>query len=209
MTDTGVLEELTPEAARAEIDGMRNDATHPLNDAGHLKHLDAVERMRGLLGAIDDTPAEWVDDRGVHATADLESVMASAMVVPDDASGYTFDSYSVPEGAEWSDEDEAAFREIFHTAELSQPEVDQLLMISSTGDRPDLDRTMTALRARYGADKKLFEADLAIARAEVRRVGGQGLVDFLDTTGLGNSLQLFDMALRKGRAKEEGIDGGR
>jgi len=201
MTDA---ETLTPEAAREEAAAMNADKDHPLHDPGHFKHLAAVDHLQTLLDAIDDTPAEQYDALGQHSTADLEEMMAPALEPVGSPEGYSFDAYDRPEGSEWDTEQEGAFREIFHNAQLSQPETDQLLTIASSGVSIDAARTEAVLQSRYRGDDDAMNADIALARAAVRKIGGQPLVDYLNETGLGNSLQYFDMALRKAKQMEIG-----
>ena len=183
---------------------MREDPDHPAMDTGHPKHLKAIDRIHVLMDMIDTEPAEKWSEGGIHTTAALEKVMGEAMPIPEEPSGYAFEAYTLPEGAEWDNEAEDAFRGIFHEAQLSQPEVDQLLMLASS-DRPDPQHTETVLKARYQDDEALL-ADVNRARAAIEKFGGQGLKDFLNTTGLGDSVQVFDLALRK--AKELEVSNG-
>jgi hypothetical protein len=199
-----MTDELTPDAAREEIAAMRADADHPLNDSGHFKHLDAVDRLQSLLDTIGQTPAETRNEAGEHTTANLEKIMAPALEPVGSPEGYSFDAYKVPEGAEWDAEQEAMFRQVFHNAQLSQGEADQLQAIASSNVPVDVDRAEVILQSRYRGDPDTMQRDIAAARAAVRRVGGQPLVDWLNETGLGDSIQFFDMALRK--AKQMGIE---
>ena len=195
-------ETITPDEARAEADAMNADKDHPLHDPGHFKHLAAVDHLQTLLNAIDATPAEQRDEQGIQTTADLEEIMAPALESVDSPEGYSFDAYDRPEDSEWDVEQESAFREIFHAAQLSQGEADQLLTIASSGVPVDAARSEAVLHSRYRGDDDAMNADIALARAAVRQIGGQPLVDYLNNTGLGNSLQYFDMALRKAREWE-------
>jgi hypothetical protein len=196
-------EVLTPEMAREEAAAMNADKDHPLHDPGHFKHLAAVDHLQTLLNAIDATPAEQRDEQGIQTTADLEEIMAPAMEPVGSPEDFSFDAFDRPEGSEWDVEQESAFREIFHAAQLSQGEADQLLTIASDNAPVDVQRTEAVLQNRYKGNEEQMQTDIALARAAVRQIGGQPLADYLNETGLGDHIAFFDLALRK--AKQMGI----
>ena len=158
--------------------------------------------MQTLLTAQNAPPVEQYGELGEHYTTDLENTMAPALEPVDSPEGYSFDAYDRPEDSEWDVEQEGAFREIFHAAQLSQPETDQLLTIASSGTPIDAQRTEAVLQARYEGNEEQMNADITLARAAIRKVGGQPLVGYLNEAGLGDSVQVFDLALRKARELE-------
>jgi len=203
VTDTP--EALTPEMAREEVAEMNADKDHPLHDPGHPKHISALDYLTELLIAQDAKPVERYSETGEHSTADLEGKMADAMQPVESPEGFSFDAFDHPKGeGEWDVDQENEFRQIFFNAGLSQPEVDQLQVIASSGAPVDYQRTEAILQSRYGENTEQMQSDIAIARAAIRKAGGQPLLDYLNDTGLGDSIQVFDLALRK--AKEWGIE---
>jgi hypothetical protein len=192
-------EEQTPEAARDEVAAMNEDKDHPLHDPGHFKHLAAVDHLHSLLSVIDDRPAEQRDATGQHSTADLEDIMAPALEPVATPEGFSFDAFEVPEGVEWDYEQEDAFREIFHNAQLSQGEADQMMTIASGSSPVDAQKTEAVFQSRYRGDSERMQRDIATARAVVLEIGGQPLADWLNRTGFGDHIAFFDLALRKGK----------
>jgi len=201
MTDTPEI--ITPDEARAQVAEMNADKDHPLHDAGHPKHLDATTLLTELLIAQDAAPVEGQNEKGEATTADLDATMADALEPVGSPEGYSFDAYDRPEGSEWDEDQAAEFRQVFHNAELSQPEADQLMTIASSGVSVDANRTEAILQSRYRGDDNAMNADIALAKAAVLKAGGEPLAKYLNDTGLGDHLAFFDLALRK--AKQWGI----
>jgi len=195
MTDT----ELTPEDAQAEIDTIKGDPDGPYWKSGTRQHDEAVDRVSNLYSAIHgDGPAILSSPNG-EISPDLESLIAPEFEPPDTPDGYNMEAFAMPDGVEFDHDVADQFREVFHRADLGQAEVDQLLTIASSDVEIDQAHTEAVLASRYRGDAEGMQRDIDAARSAIRRVGGQPLVDWINETGMGNSLQLFDLALRKSR----------
>lgn len=178
------------EAIRSEANAIIEDRDGPYWDGNHLRHDAEVEKYTSLMSQLHG------DDQ---QTPDLENVMSDAMEPVGSPEGYSFENYTVEEGQSWDDNTEGMFREFFHAAELSQPEADQLMMIASSGERPDAQRTEDVLMDRYRDNPDQMASDVELAKAALFKVGGHPLMQYLNDSGLGDSIQVFDLALRKGQ----------
>jgi hypothetical protein len=186
--------------AQSEIDKINADPAHDYWQQNGARHDKAVEHMRELHGIVHgDEPAIHDDP---NMTSDLEALMEEAMLPPDDPSGYDFNEFKSG-NSDWDAKAEADFRQIFHAADLSQPEAAQLLTIASQ-PVPDQAETISQLKAKYDGDDAALHRDLYAARAAVRQIGGGGLIDYLNKTGLADHPVVIQMAIRK--ALEMGIE---
>jgi hypothetical protein len=188
------------EAIRSEANAIIEDRDGPYWDGNHLRHDAEVAKYTSLMSQLHGDN---------ERTPDLENTMSEAMEPVGSPEGYSFENYAVQDGESWDDTTEVMFRDFFHAAELSQPEADQLMMIASSGERPDAQRTEDVLKDRYRGDDEQMASDIELAKAALFKVGGHPLMQYLNDSGLGDSIQVFDLALRKGREFMEKQNGNR
>ena len=104
--------------ARAEADQLMSDKDGPYWDSGHLRHKETVERVTRLLGQAHGSEPVSLEDPNM--SSELAQTMTEAMQAPKDPNDYDFTNAGAGQEG-WDVEQEGAFREIFHRAQLSQP----------------------------------------------------------------------------------------
>lgn len=182
---------------QAEIDAIRaaasSDPKHVYGDPSHPGHAEIHRKMLALQGVA--TPGTVDADR--VAGADLRNAQVA---LPETPADYRIDGAYVPD-----DDPPEGVIDVMETAQnwaheagLSQGELDQLvtefnaLARDETRHNPAVDearaaQSVTTLRHVWGDE---FEAKVAAAQRVVARLG-EGFVDFLENTRLGNNAMVI------------------
>lgn len=169
---------------------------------------------------------------GENATDEEKSSFYSALGRPEAPDKYEFTRPTLPDGVQYDEKQEGAFRTMAHEIGLSQAQAEKLYgfynnqIIESHSEYVRVvneakQEAEAALKKEWG---EKYAGNLEIAKRAVREFGGEEITKFLETSRLGDNpliVKLFNQIgqammedqfksgnLKDGKERETGIDGG-
>lgn len=181
-----------------------------------IKDIDGL--AKGYIHAQKMVGADKVVVPTKDATDEERSAFFNSIGRPESAEKYEVPTENMPEGADASPENLTAFFEEAHKIGLTKSQAAALVrwQASQAADvmsgyeteaTQQQQEATVSLKKEWGS---AFEQNLDLAKAAVKRYGGQELFDHLDETGLGNDPRLIMAFAKIGRAvsDDEIIGGG-
>jgi len=198
MSEEAVQEEApeAPAPVEAVNDDWKAGLPEDLRDNPNLGKFSSVE---SLAKSYINASSMLGQDKLVMPKSDEEwGDFYNKIGRPEEAAGYEFDAVELPEGTPFDEGMLDQFKEVAHTAGLTSTQANALQKwyMEQTGQQfegmvrnaeDEMANAQSALRTEWGNayDQKLNQAMRAI-----REFGGDALAEELDSSGLGNNVEI-------------------
>lgn len=174
---------------------------------------DVSKGLLDLSGKLEGT----VRVPGADASDEEKSSFYGALGRPEAADKYEFTRPTLPEGIEYSEENEASFRALSHEIGLSQAQAEKLYgyyhqqIIDNHGEYVKMataqrDEAETALKKEWGDQ---YNGNLEVAKRALKEFGGEEIAAFMESSGLGSNPLIVKLFNQIGKAMmEDGMVSG-
>jgi hypothetical protein len=181
------------------------------------KYATIGDVSRGLLdlsGKLEGT----VRIPGEDATDEDKSSFFNALGRPETAEKYEFTRPTLPEGINYDEAQEGAFRTMAHEIGLSQAQAEKLYGFYHQNILDSYKEYVnTATKAKEEAETELkkewgdqYNGNLEVAKRAMREFGGEEIAKFMEGSGLGNNPLLVKLFNQIGKAMlEDNLQSGK
>lgn len=215
------VEEPTADAPAPANDDWRTTLPEDLRDHEGLKKYSSVESL--AKGYINAASMLGRDKLVMPKSDDEWGDFYNQIGRPEDPNGYEFEKIDLPEGTPIDEAALEEFKQVAHKTGLTAKQANELQKwyMEQTGQQfegmirgaeDEMAEAQTQLRSEWG---NAYDKNLNQAMRAIREFGGDELVAELDSTGLGNNVQLVKAFAQAGEkimgdtALEGGMEGTR
>lgn len=178
------------------------------NDPSIQSFTDLDSAVKSLIETKALVGADKLAIPGKDAAPEVWNEFWGKLGRPETAESYQMPTEGLPEGIEIPPDMVKSFHEKAHTIGLSDTQAAELYrwqmeQLKGAGEslgarsQEERDANETTLKSEYG---EAYDERMALAKAAVREFGDQGLVDYLEETGLGNDPRLVKAFVKIGQA---------
>lgn len=197
-------------------DWLKNHSNEKLRDSKSLARYKTPEDVHTAYLELEKASGGKIAVPGPEADDATRNAFFKTLGRPDKMEDYKLPQVKIPDGLPWDKDFQGRMLKVMHETGLTQTQVEKVFS-AYTGDtvkgyeglmtkqQQEVEAGITTLKTEWKGE---FDANVGLAKRAVMQFGGKPIIDWMDSTGLGNNANMIKMFANIGKALGEDLASG-